>query len=79
MTNRPRIGEHDQYSYRAPPLPVDAIGKQRFTLRRLITHRRRKQKLQTLVQWKGYLESFDTWDPVNALHVDVPEMVAAYD
>ena len=58
---------------------MDAEGKQRFLVGRLIAHRQRKQKLQLLIQWKGYLQSFDSWEPVDALRVEVPGLVATYE
>ena len=75
---QPRLGGRNRRSYLAPPVLVDTDGNTRFLVGRLLAHRFVKRKLQILVQWKGYPTSFDSWEPVDALRVDVPGLVAAY-
>ncbi|CAI5721788.1 unnamed protein product [Peronospora farinosa] len=75
---QPRVGGRNRHSYRAPPVLVDTEGNTRFLVGRLLAHRFVKRKLQILVQWKGYPTSFDSWEPVDALRVDVPGLVDAY-
>ena len=76
---QPRVGGRNRHSYRAPPALVDAGGNKRFLVGRMLAHRYVKQKLQILVQWRGYPKSFDSWEPVDALRVDVPGLVSAYE
>ncbi|CAI5716742.1 unnamed protein product [Peronospora effusa] len=75
---KPRVGGRNRHSYRAPPVLVDAKRNTRFLVGRLLAHRFVKRKLQILVQWKGYPTSFNSWEPVDGLRVDVPGLVAAY-
>ncbi|CAI5724278.1 unnamed protein product [Peronospora effusa] len=76
---RPQKAERNRRSYRAPTVLVDAGGNTRFLVRELLGHRHMKKKLQILVQWKGYPKCFDSWEPINALRVDVSGMVANYE
>ena len=76
---QPRLGGRDRRSYRAPPVLMDASGNQRFLVGKLLAHRSVTQGYQILVQWKGYPKSFDSWDPIDTLRIDVPGLVAAYE
>ena len=76
---QPRLGGRDRRSYRAPPALMDAGGNQRFLVGRLLAHRSVTQGYQILVQWKGYPKSFDSWEPIDTLRIDVPGLVAAYE
>ena len=75
---QPRVGGRNRHSYRAPPVLMDAEGNTRFLVGSLLAHRFVKRKLQIHVQWKGYPTSFDSWEPDDALRVDVPGLVTAY-
>ena len=71
-THEPRIDEHSHYPYRAPPSLVVAEGYQSFHVGRLTVRWRKNEKLQILVQCKVNPQSFDSWELVDALRVDVP-------
>ena len=75
----PRKGVRSQNTYRAPPALTDAAGNQRLVVGRLVAHRRHQRKNQILVHWRGHPQSFDSWEPVDVLRVDVPGLVSAYE
>ena len=48
-------------------------------VKRFVRHRLGSEgNMQLLVRWLGFSEGFDTWEPVETLVEDVPDMVEAY-
>src|SRR6266851_7580083 len=69
--------EHRENYSQPPP---DLINDQeQYEVETIRSHRRhgKKRQLQYLVKWKGYLESDNTWEPVN--HIQAPQLVKEYE
>ena len=64
---------------RPPPAVVDRAGQKHFHVEKLLQVRRRAGVTQVRVRWKGYDSSQDSWEPVEALRADVPDLVAAFE
>ena len=62
-----------------PPLPVEVDGETEYEVSAILDSRRRRNKLQYLVQWKGYdghAESA-TWEPSENVS-NTPVLLAAF-
>ena len=57
----------------------DAVGVQRWEIRRIVGHRVHKQRSEMYVEWAGYDQSWGTWVHRDSLLEDVPALVAQYD
>ncbi len=51
-------------------------GKEQYKVKAIRGHRHHWHKLQYLIKWKEYLESDNTWKPVN--NVQTPQLIRKY-
>ena len=59
--------------------PPDLIGgEEEYEVESIKAHRYfgQNKRLQFLIQWKGYLESDNTWEPADSVHA--PDLVKEY-
>ena len=49
-----------------------------YTIERITDHRTAKNGKQYLVQWKGYDDDENTWEPAKIIEKDAPEAVKDY-
>ncbi|DAZ99278.1 TPA: hypothetical protein N0F65_005446 [Lagenidium giganteum] len=61
---------------RAPPAGRDSTGHQRFVVERLLKEWHSAAGT-FFVRWRGYPPSEDSWEPVDILEQDVPDLVEA--
>ena len=66
--------EHGQNFTRPPPDMIK--GKVEYEVEAIRAHCYQWRKLQYLIKWKGYLESDNTWEPIN--NVQVPLLIRNY-
>ena len=65
---------------RIPKPPVPLLfddGHEEYEIERILTHRRRRGRLQYLVQWKGYADHENSWDNKNDLE-NAQELLSNY-
>ena len=73
----------------APPPVIDSHGERRWLVESIVDHKdhptlstrpRKKQHDRFYrVRWRGYQQSDDTWEPRQALMMDVPDIVRDYE
>jgi hypothetical protein len=71
--------ETEEHGPNFPEPPPDLIeGEKEYEVERIINMRHfgRNKKLQYKVQWKGYSEVHDSWEPVDNIHT--PELLEQY-
>ena len=81
LTEQPSPTEELDRGFPPPPHPlVNSHGGQHFVVKRLPTHREMKgRRTSSLVRWRGYPPSADSWEHRNQLMADVPGLVELYD
>ncbi|KAI9905661.1 hypothetical protein PsorP6_013815 [Peronosclerospora sorghi] len=67
-----------------PPLPlIGNQGNKRYILERLISKRsvplKKGQRTEYLVRWLGYPPEFDSWEPIEVLRADVPDLLTEFE
>ena len=61
-----------------PPDSVIRGKPERYVPERILKQRTRNGKLQYLVKWKRYPESEATWEPIDKLQEDVPNLITEF-
>jgi len=51
-------------------------GEEQYKVEAIQAYQHHWRKLQYLIKWKGYLESNNTWEPVN--NMQAPQMIRKY-
>jgi len=74
LTPYMEMEEHGQNFTRPPPDMIK--GKVEYEVEAIRAHCYQWHKLQYLIKWKGYLESDNTWEPIN--NVQVPLLIRNY-
>ncbi len=74
LTSYIKTKEHSENIIRPPPDMIE--GEVEYEVEAIRAHQYRRCKLQYLIKWKGYLESDNTWEPVN--NVQVPQLIKKY-
>ncbi|GMF26138.1 unnamed protein product [Phytophthora fragariaefolia] len=64
---------------RPPPARFDRTGDLHYHVERVPQERRVHGKRQSLVEWRGYAASQNSWEPEGWLWVDYPKAVAIWD
>ncbi|DAZ94049.1 TPA: hypothetical protein N0F65_010088 [Lagenidium giganteum] len=62
---------------RAPPPVLDRDGNPHYHVEAIVDARWKKGDLELHVKWLGYPTSQNTWESVEALRRDCPEVVRA--
>jgi hypothetical protein len=63
----------------AKPAAAEPAAEEEFTVDKLIDSKLIKRKPHILVSWRGYDESYNTWEPRSELIKDIPEMVKKFE
>ena len=54
-----------------PPPPIEIEGEVEYEVEKILDSRRRRNRLEYLIKWKGYPTEENTWEPtVNVSHAD---------
>jgi len=60
-------------------VPQDEDEGERYVIHRIIDHRLRKDgQKEYLIQWKGYDEDENTWEPAEVVEKDAPGSIEDY-
>lgn len=62
----------------APPEPVEIEGEDEWEVEAVLDKRKRRNKIEYLVSWKGYGAEDDTWEPVSNLE-NCKELVVEFE
>ena len=68
---------HDPTRTSKPPAMADADGKQLYQVEAILKHRKRHKKTEFLVQWSGYDQSHNSWEPYEHL-AHLPDLIRVY-
>ncbi len=49
-----------------------------FEVDSIIGHRKHGSGWQLLIHWKGYSKEYDSWEPMEVMNVDIPQLVKKY-
>ena len=69
---------HDNPDYQQDTV-MDEADEELYIIERIIDHRRHKGKREYLIQWKGYDEDENTWEPADTIEQDAPGAVEDYE
>uniref|UniRef100_A0AAV1T1M5 Uncharacterized protein n=1 Tax=Peronospora matthiolae TaxID=2874970 RepID=A0AAV1T1M5_9STRA len=82
-SSREHTDPHDRVESVFPPPPPpleDSRGGQRYLVEQLLNHRDvNGRRTSYLVRWRGYPQSWDSWEPRSQLMIDVLGLVEQYD
>ena len=68
---------HDPTRTSKPPAMADVDGSELFQVEAILKHRKRRRKTEFLVQWSGYDDSHNSWEPQEHL-AHLPDLIQAY-
>jgi len=66
-------------SFTEAQLKPSEAKQEEFKVKGIIDKRKVNNKVEYLVQWKGYKKEDNTWEPRKTLMEDVPQLIKAYD
>ncbi|CAH0478137.1 unnamed protein product [Peronospora belbahrii] len=71
--------DHGSMGHRPPPTLTDDLCRQQLHVERLLARRCHQGHTQYLVKWRGYPQSYDSWEYEVPLRQDCPDVVEAFD